>query len=263
MTKRFPSTVRFRLRRHPNRVHLTRSNVIRRNTAAPSPSSSPLLSLVLGATLAKSAPPSRVHFSHPPRGPRSIQPAASLRCPPSETELRHGRTEPASCTMPARGAPCWSWWMLSRVSAPWTRVHAGCNPCHPPNRIPPFHRLLPDRNFPPSKFSIPQFPTTTTIPPSSTCFSIKSHTLQKQYIHIYIYFFFFFLPFISMSSFEGWLEPTVVVIGTLEGGGLMTDRRWGRIKHRGLSLLRRCLGNVSIVSSIPMTETYRPCNMNY
>lgn len=195
MTKRFPSTVRFRLRRHPNRVHLTRSNVIRRNTAAPSPSSSPLLSLVLGATLAKSAPPSRVHFSHPPRGPRSIQPAASLRCPPSETELRHGRTEPASCTMPARGAPCWSWWMLSRVSAPWTRVHAGCNPCHPPNRIPPFHRLLPDRNFPPSKFSIPQFPTTTTIPPSSTCFSIKSHTLQKQYIHIYIYFFFLLPPF--------------------------------------------------------------------
>lgn len=195
MTKRFPSTVRFRLRRHPNRVHLTRSNVIRRNTAAPSPSSSPLLSLVLGATLAKSASPSRVHFSHPPRGPRSIQPAASLRCPPSETELRHGRTEPASCTMPARGAPCWSWWMLSRVSAPWTRVHAG-----PTRAILQTEFLLsivfyPIETFHPRNFPSPQFPTTTTIPPSSTCFSIKSHTLQKQYIHIYIYFFFLLPPF--------------------------------------------------------------------
>lgn len=79
MTKRFPSTVRFRLRRHPNRVHLTRSNVIRRNTAAPSPSS-PLLSLVLGATPRGACP--QVAYTSP-------LPNSTGGCPPSETELRH------------------------------------------------------------------------------------------------------------------------------------------------------------------------------
>lgn len=153
MTKRFPSTVRFRLRRHPNRVHLTRSNVIRRNTAVPSPSS-PLLSLVLGATLANSAPKSRTLLP-PLVGHVRFNQQPSLRCPPSETELRHGRTELASCTMLARGAPCWSWWMLSRVSASRNTCPRGVQQCHPPrpNRILSFHRLLPDRNFPPSKFS--------------------------------------------------------------------------------------------------------------
>lgn len=216
MTKRFPSTVRFRLRRHPNRVHLTRSNVIRRNTAAPSPSS-PLLSLVLGATLAKSAPPSRVHFSHP-RGPRSIQPAACLRCPPSETELRHGRTELASCTMLAvhHAGPdgCF------HAPLPRNTCPRGDQQCHPPNRILPFHRLLLDRNFPPSKFSIPQFRNDDD---DSTLFHLfldkESHaSIVAQCIYIYMYFL--LPPFHLDVIVRGMVRAHRVVTGT--SGGLMT-----------------------------------------
>lgn len=73
LTESFPSSVRFRLRRHPNRVRLTRSNVIRRNTPSLlslSLSFLPLLSLVLVATLAVFVPSWTLLPSY--RGPRRI-----------------------------------------------------------------------------------------------------------------------------------------------------------------------------------------------
>lgn len=209
MTKRFPSTVRFRLRRHPNRVHLTRSNVIRRNTAAPSPSS-PLLSLVLGATLAKSAPPSRVHFSHPLVGHVQFNQQPAFAAHPAKRSF-----DTVERSLPA--VPCSRCTMLVLMDAftrlcPVTRVHAGTNSAILQTEFFLSIVFYSIETFHPRNFPSPNFETTMTIPPSSTCFSIKNHTLQSwRNVYIYIYIcIFFFLPFISMSSFEGWLELTVL-----------------------------------------------------
>lgn len=99
VTEKSPSPDRFRLRSHPNRVHLTRSNVIQRNTDAPSFLHVPL-SLVFEGTLARLS-----RREHPPSSlATSNSPAACLA---SETGFDTVERRLAAAYH-ARGAPCWS-----------------------------------------------------------------------------------------------------------------------------------------------------------
>lgn len=148
LTESFPSSVRFRLRRHPNRVRLTRSNVIRRNT--PSLLS---LSLSLSYLFCPSSwwQPSRCSSRRERFHPRIVGHVEFTSSLPSQrNELRHGRTELGSCL------PCSRCTMLVLMDAftrfyRVTRVYAGCKQhpswlsIRPPSSRPKllFHLVLP------------------------------------------------------------------------------------------------------------------------